>query len=298
MYLPGFLVIGAMKCGTTTLYRDLLAHPDVFLPDKELNFLSREAAGAPDAARRYGLLFGRARPDQLCGDVSTEYSMLPDVSGVAQRAKRLLASETRIVYLVREPVSRAISHHRHMACWPGEGRMSIDINDSVRRHASIIDYGRYMMQLEPWREAFGEGAIRVVVFEQYIRNRKQTIESLCRFLGLSPRTESVEEGTIHNQSDNKPVLNRFWLRVHNSVLYRRLIRPTIPPALKEGLGKLLLPKAPRRPTPPTPATVHYIIERVQEDVDQLTRLLDCKHPIWDLDAVAARFGVSPVARAA
>src|SRR5262245_60208451 len=108
MRLPNFLVIGAMKSGTTTFYHDLAAHPDVFLAEKELGALSRDVATV-----EYASYFKRAKPEQLCGDVSTTYSMCPDVSGVADRAKKNLSRNTKIIYLVREPVARAISHHYH-----------------------------------------------------------------------------------------------------------------------------------------------------------------------------------------
>ena len=82
--------------------------------------------------------------------------MLPDHQGVAQRAARFLSKETQIVYLVREPVSRAISHHRHMNAWHGPGKMNADIDASAQEHSSLVDYSCYATQLEPWRDAFGD----------------------------------------------------------------------------------------------------------------------------------------------
>ena len=136
MQLPHFLVIGGMKCGSTTLYRDLLGHPDIYLHDKELNVLVREGVDA----RQYASHFVAAPVGAVCGDVSTTYSMLPDYSGVADRAARMLNGPTKVIYLVREPVDRAISHHRHMNAWHGSGKMGPDINTAVRSHQSIVNY--------------------------------------------------------------------------------------------------------------------------------------------------------------
>jgi len=57
--------------------------------------------------------FAAARADELCGDASTYYTMLPVHPGVAARAVSMLPAGFRVIYVVREPVSRTISHHYH-----------------------------------------------------------------------------------------------------------------------------------------------------------------------------------------
>ncbi len=85
---PDFLVVGAMKGGTTTLYFDLGAHPDLHLPEpKEPEVLVRHAD--PAAIREaYAAHFRNARPGQLCGEASTVYTKRPDHEGVAERARQ------------------------------------------------------------------------------------------------------------------------------------------------------------------------------------------------------------------
>jgi Sulfotransferase domain len=145
MRLPDFLVIGAMKSGTTTFYHDLAGHPHVYLADKELGALTRDIS-----APQYAAHFKHARINQLCGDVSTGYSMLPDVTGVVERAARQLSPRAKILYLVREPVQRAISHHYHYISLRPDDRMEPDIDACVRKYSSLTDYGRYGEQLEHW----------------------------------------------------------------------------------------------------------------------------------------------------
>lgn len=289
MPLPDFLVIGAMKCGTTTLYRDLIASPAVHVPDKEINFLTLDAADLPGASDAYARLFRKARGGQSCGDISTTYSMLPRHRGIAERARRLLGPAVKIVYLVREPVSRAVSHHAHMHCWHGPGRMGADIDASIYSERSLVDYGRYMTQLGPWRRAVGDEAIRVVVLEEYAADRQGALSGLWKFLGLPGVAPAVDAAAVHNAGDGKPVTNAFWRALRDSTLYQRVLRPTISPAVRERLRRLLLPPAPPRPEAPSAATVECILRELASEAQALAAYLGRKQPIWDLDAVRRQF---------
>lgn len=294
MRLPEFLVIGAMKSGTTTLFNDLLSQPSIFLAEKEQNFFCSDEALNRDALHRYAGAFEAAGSSQLCGDVSTTYSMIPDIDGVAQRARQILSADTRIVYIVREPVSRALSHHYHMLNWHGSGKMGSDVDDCVRQHGSIVNYGRYFMQLTPWVEHFGMEAIHVIIFEEYIRDRQSTVASLCRFLGVSAAAERVNADKVYNRGEGKPVLNGFWEPVYSSAVYRKLIRPWIASSAKERLMRWLLPKATPRPAPPNIATVDYLIEHLRDDAERLRMLLGRKEPIWDFEAIRRRHATADV----
>ena len=98
MTLPHFLIIGGMKCGSTTLYRDLLTHPRVFFPiDKEPCNLCDDRVLTDAGRAEYEALFKRARPDQLCAEASTDYTKLPDRPGVAARALRVLGPELKLI---------------------------------------------------------------------------------------------------------------------------------------------------------------------------------------------------------
>ena len=288
--LPSFLVIGGMKCGSTTLYRDLLGHPDIHIPEKELNALTRHGITQREYAANFDRTKRRDRsPRTISGDVSTTYSMLPHFTGVAEKAVDFLGSETQIIYLVREPISRAVSHHRHMNAWHGPGRMSADINDSVRMHSSLIDYSRYSTQLEPWRRAFGDSSINVVVFEEYIRHRRPTIARLMVKLGLQARTSHIREKTVFNSSDGKTVLSPFWLAVWNTPLYQRFARPLMSLDVRAKLRGTLLPEAPVEPNPPSMETVDYVLNQVRYEECGLRRFLNRDKPIWDFDSVRQRF---------
>lgn len=282
MRLPDFLVIGAMKSGTTTFYHDLATHPQIYLAEKELGALTRDVS-----AGEYAACFAGAKINQLCGDVSTSYSMLPDVSGVVERAKRSLSPSTKILYLVREPVQRAISHHYHYQSLLTDKRMEADINECVYKHPSLINYGKYGEQLAHWSSHLGGRAFHVIHFEDYVANRQKTMKRVFNFLGLRPAPRSAPMNAIHNASAGKPVLNGFWRRVTQHGLYRQLVRPYFSLAARDRVRAAVLPAAPPPPAPPRPDVIEHLVSIFAADSEVLCRLANGSAPFWNFDAVRA-----------
>ena len=100
-----FLVIGAMKCGTSSLHEQLSRRPNFFLSTpKEPNFF-----GDDDQFRKgtvwYESLFAGASPGQRCGESSTHYTKLPDHPHTVDRMHALIPG-ARLVYVMRHPIER------------------------------------------------------------------------------------------------------------------------------------------------------------------------------------------------
>lgn len=297
-HAPDFLVIGGMKCGSTTLYHDLAAQPNVFLAEKELDLLSASSFSVERARSIYRSAFAAKRPHQMGGDISTTYAKLPDYPDVAERARETLGADIKIVYVVREPVGRIISQHHHMHSWRGDGHMSADIDACVREHASLVNYSRYAMQLAPWRSLFGDDAIHVILFEEFVSDRAGTLRSLAKFLEFRPLVSAVDDQSIANRSDGKPVLNRFWMTVYRHPAYQQALRRLIPTSLRSELRRILLPKAPPRPAAPSLETVELILSQVADDERRLRQLMGRSQPLWDLHAVRAKYANTHCPRAA
>ncbi len=284
MRLPDFLVIGAMKSGSTSLYYDLSSNPSIYLATKEANCLVQSIEPA-DYARR----FRAARAHQVCGDVSMQYSMLPDYPGVVERSRKLLPQGTKLVYLIREPVSRAVSHHYHRYSMHGPMHMDGDFDACVRRYPCLTDYGCYARQLEPWLRCWGEDAIRVIRFEDYVANRRGTVTALCKFLGADPHPDLVQADVVRNASVGKPVTTPFWASLLQSPLYRRVVRPCMSTAVRDYVRTKVLPAAPSRPAPPHPDTVAELVSAFAPDERRLRDLTGRAEPHWDFGAVQSTY---------
>lgn len=201
--LPELVIIGAMKCGTTSLHAYLDAHPDVAMSHpKELNFFFGPAARAGDWAEgnwhlgnwHRGTAWYAARFDpgaQVRGEASPGYTS-PDHPEVAGRMAEVLPG-VRLVYAVRDPVDRAVSqywHHRRDGTEtrpPGEALLDPG--------SQYVSRGRYLERLEPFLAtgAF-DGRISVVAQEDLRDRPRATMRRLFGWLGLEDhRCDAVEE---------------------------------------------------------------------------------------------------------
>lgn len=285
MKLPDFLIIGAMKSGTTSLYRDLRMNSHIFMPDdKEPNVLIDDAVLTDEGRSQYAALFRRAQVDQVCGEASTAYTKRPTYEGVAARARAVLGPDVRVLYVVREPVSRAVSHHRHLA---GIEQLPFDFDEALQHDATLVEYSRYGMQIEPWLEIYGRDRVHVICFETFVQRRVEIVREVCDFLNVPAHEHALDPQRIYNRSDGKPQMVGTWRTVRGNFVYARIVRPLLPQWAKEGMRRLLLPRERVRPRALSPATLDHMIATFQEDAERLRQSLDMELPFWDFEAVRA-----------
>lgn len=181
MALPDFVIIGAMKCGTTTLQEQLAAQPSFFMSTpKEPNFFSDDRIFARGMAWYEGL-FANAPPGALKGEASTHYTKLPTHPHALDRLAAALP-HARLIYLIRDPLARLVSHYIH-------GRTMREIRcglpEALERHPELIDYGRYAMQIAPWLERFGHDRIHVTSLESLSADPQGELARVGTFLGAT-----------------------------------------------------------------------------------------------------------------
>lgn len=282
MALPGALVIGAQKSGTTTLYEDLRTHPGVFFPeDKEPGDLSSDEVLTPAGRERYQRMFHRSRPGQLCAEASTIYTKLPDFPGVPERAHEVIGSDLRMIYIVRNPIDRIVSHHRHEQTLRLRPPMPID--EAIRTDHRFLAYSSYAMQAQPWIETFGPGRVLVVRFEDYIRDRREGVASVEAFLGLRPMPDLIDADERFNVTGVEPLTSPAIRRVARSRVYRTTIRPFLSTDVRRRLRFVVLPKPTELPPPPSPATIDHIIDALHEDLERQPSLFGRSAPLWTED---------------
>jgi Sulfotransferase domain len=181
-FLPDFLIVGAMKCGTTTLQAQLAAQPGVFMTTpKEPNFFSDDAVFAR-GADWYAGLFAAAPPGARKGEASTHYTKLPTHPLAVPRMQALLPVPPRIVYVIRDPVERALSHYIH--AW-SKAQMGADPAEAFRRHPELVDYGRYAMQIAPYLAAFGPGSVLLTSLEQMNAGPQAELARIAAHVGVA-----------------------------------------------------------------------------------------------------------------
>ena len=280
--LPHFLIIGGMKCGSTTLFRDLEEHPGVFFPlDKEPGNLCDDGVLTQRGLDRYAAHFRGAKHDAVCGEASTNYTKRPAYEGVPARAREALGPDLRLIYVMRDPIARLVSHHSHDG---SRGVLPTDPEGALEQEPGLIEYSRYAYQLEPWIEAFGRGCIMAVRFEDYTEDRAAHAARVCAHIGVEPIEGMIDPSRVHNRSVAKPVPSDAWRAVINSSLYRNTIRRFIPRDVKDRLRHALLPKSTFTPDPLPRALVERLVTEFEQDQAHLRGLLGPDAPSWDLRA--------------
>jgi len=142
--LPDFLVIGAMKCGTTSLYHYLREHPQVFMPQLKAPEFFAEASNWHRGVDWYRRQFAGAGAEVLAiGEASNVYTKYPRYMDVPARIAGHIP-DARLIYVVRDPVERIRSHYRTRVA---EGTESTPFDVAVFENPIYLDYSRYAMQV-------------------------------------------------------------------------------------------------------------------------------------------------------
>lgn len=183
--LPTVVVIGAMKCGTSAVHEHLDAHPDVVMSrPKELNFFSEQWDRGLDWYCRQFESEAPARGESSPGYTSPSY---PEV---ADRMARV-APDVRLVYLVREPFTRALSQYAHH-CRDGEEPRPPEeaLLDPDSQYAAR---SRYVERLRPFLERFFRDQLLVVVQERLRSRPAGEMARVFEHVGVDPRAVAAPE---------------------------------------------------------------------------------------------------------
>jgi hypothetical protein len=198
--LPQAMIIGAMKCGTSSLHNYLTQHPGVIAPlRKEVHYFDVRFA---QGERWYRANFGRVGEPGLNLDSSPYYLAHP----LAPQRAHALVPEAKLIVLLRDPVRRAYSHYWHerhkeretlsfeeaIAAEPArlgddEQRLARgEIRQSrAHQHFSYLARGRYAEQLERWWRHYPRERLLVLRFEELARDPLAVLDRTLEFLGLS-----------------------------------------------------------------------------------------------------------------
>jgi Sulfotransferase domain len=237
--LPNLILIGGLKCGTTSLHHYLNLHPEIHMSrPKELNFFVAEL-NWPLGDEWYAAHFPAAAP--VRGESSPHYTNLPRFRGVADRMRSVVPG-ARLVYMVREPIDRMLSHYLHNVAGGYERRPIAEAlaqPDSAYVHRSM-----YAMQLEPYVERFGSERIEVVSREELKAGRDETMRRVFRFVGV-------------DESFTSPQFDREWETGGGKVsgrfrLMDRAVRAPGLRAIDRGFDRL-------------PESLRWLVERVIHD---------------------------------
>jgi hypothetical protein len=196
--LPTFIVIGAMKGGTSSLHRYLAAHPEICMSStKETDFFVAEknySLGTDWYESQFCV------PARHRGEASPNYTKWPYYAGVPERMHALVP-DARLIYVVRDPVDRMISHFGHRVSKQSEAR-PID-NALQPTSKKYLAPSQYYTQLQQFQQYYPPERIMVVASEDLRDERRATLRSIFKFLEVDPTFDSEKFNREHHRTVRK-----------------------------------------------------------------------------------------------
>lgn len=210
MRLPDFLIIGAAKSGTTTLYEYLCRHPQIFMSTpKEPEFFARDENYAR-GIKWYSSLFNNAQPDQLCGEASTIYTRAPQFTHTAARIAQHIP-HAKLIYVMRHPVDRAYSHYVQRIKTAQNTKQKLQVDDTfeerIQRESFFIDSSNYILQLEHYLPLFPKESFLFLLMKDVLYNSTYTLAKVCRFLEIDDTIDLTDAGII---AANQAISHQQW----------------------------------------------------------------------------------------
>lgn len=207
---PEFIIIGAMKCATSTLYEQLESQSSIFMvTPKEPNFFSDDDVYARGISW-YRSLYEQTDKYLLRGEASTHYTKLPTYSSAVARLSTHLSPDIKLIYVVRHPIERIVSHYIHE--W-SRNNIKEEINTAIKLYPELIDYGRYYFQLKPYSEVFSQ--IAVLNYHYLIARPQEALNAIGEYLGCNEPLKWVDRHSQVNCSASR--LRDSWVR--DSIVY-------------------------------------------------------------------------------
>ena len=276
---PNFLVIGAAKSGTTSLYHHLKEHPEVFMPEvKEPQFFSEISDQYKDQ-QSYLSLFKNKGYAKRWGEASVTYLVDP-VS--PYRIYEQFGRDVKLICVLRNPARAIYSVYGQVVKMRMEKRPASDaILDSfyIRGWNSASWAGRYawkvdyVTHLKRYYKIFPKSGIKIFFFEDFFKPGLPQYRDLCQFLGVSE--SFVPHQAIHNKGYiwKSTILNSFiWEK------YKKYISPVaqkvLPQKIRTDIRDRLV-KWNQKPLPPMDDELYEKLKiKLNPGVRELEKLLN------------------------
>jgi len=207
------LIIGAMKCGTTSLFNCLVQHPEIAgCKYKEPHFFSKAENFAKGFDYYQNLWDQQDLTPKIALEATPGYTKVTHqdpanaAANIAQ-VQQEYGVEFKFIYIMRDPLERIESHYLHNMLKGNEAKLTA----VSQIDQSIIDTSKYAMQLDEYYQRFTADKILLLDFAQFTVNPDQSLRQICQFLQVDPSFQFQQVQKAHNSSQRLrlkfPLLN-------------------------------------------------------------------------------------------
>ncbi len=278
--LPNFIVIGAAKCGTTSLCELLRNHPEIYFSNpKEPRYFSNKKFADQALRKQYEALFSGVTTEIAVGEGTTTYTH-PTVSALA--AERIAASiaDCRIIFMVRHPIRRLESDWR-MRCH--EGWADVDINNAIQENWSLVTHSLFWKNFSPYKELFPESQRHIMFLEDFAQDSDAELSKCFAFLGVDKSVKAADADKRRHDSRNYRRDGWLLRRLrHGGAL--DIARKLAPGLLRQSLKRLFTSEKQYQLS--WNRDLHReVVAQIQKDSEEMLRYCGKSADYWDLAAL-------------
>jgi hypothetical protein len=224
---PNLIIIGATKCGTSSLHHYLARHPQIFMSKpKELRFFTKHWN---KGVAWYESHFGVDTP--IRGESSPQYTVYPKNAGVPARMHSVVP-DARLIYMVRDPVERVVADYLERLGQFREHRelesILANFESCIHAQRQYINPSRYWFQIDQYLEFYPAKQILVVALEDLRTRRADTLRHIFRFLHVDETFRDQAFDRVWNDSTSKRRMSSFGRIVYPNRLRQALHHEWVP----------------------------------------------------------------------
>ncbi|MFK7967496.1 MAG: sulfotransferase domain-containing protein [Burkholderiaceae bacterium] len=286
-----FLIIGAQKAGTTSLWHALRQHPDIFLsPAKEIHFWSHDEFWnlGPSYLNPFYEDLGDER---IIGGSYAHLMFLPQAPERVTSYNRSM----KVLACLRDPVSRAYSAYwfARLNGWETEPSFERAIEKESTRSVSggqayteltYLSHGYYAEQLNRWFDCLGPDQVMVIDSQELSTRTNNVVRRVTDWFGVEPVNTSIEHSPANEAAAPRFALLQAIVMKENRV--KRLFRQVTSPALRWKIQKNVTEplswwnRKPHQYAPINPDTRARLIEHFEPQTRQLESMLGKTFEHW------------------
>jgi hypothetical protein len=219
------LIVGSMKCGTSSLFTYLSEHPQVAsAKDKEPNFFANDSNWQKGIRWYQSLWDFNPGVHRIALEASTMYTKLPRFPNAAERIAGVNA-KFRFIYIMRNPIERIESHYTHgqAAKWVTTTKPMTEGLDP-----QLIEVSKYAKQIGEYYKRFPSQSILLLNLDDLKRDPHGTLEKVCQFLQIDTSYKFQFATSVYNKNTQRFIDGPLWTWLEPIACY-------LPPQKKNAL---------------------------------------------------------------
>jgi len=269
---PNFFIVGASKSGTTSLYEYLDKIPGIYMSRlKEPHYFHRSSfkliARSISDKSEYLKLFKLATKEKAIGEASTSYLQDPESASLIHEE----VPDARIIIILRDPCQRIFSGYLMFKSGGIEKR---SFHQLITQNPEFLESGLYYSQVKQYLDIFGPKQVKVLIFEEFIKDPKTAIKEILEFLHVDSELPEIFEKIYNPYTVTR---GKIPQKILASKTISRISDQLLPKSLKWKMKESILVKKVKKPDLKKEDSL--ILEKYyRNDVRKLQNLLKRKLP--------------------